>query len=144
MRLVEPASAPVGHIAVPGGKSVSHRSLLVGAVAEGETRIRGFGASADTQATVDAVRAMGVQVDEDGDELVVHGVGLGGLRPPDGPIDCANSGTLMRLLSGLAAGNGGALPPTGGGARRPRAGGRGAPPPPGPGAAGATGGGRAA
>jgi 3-phosphoshikimate 1-carboxyvinyltransferase len=106
-RLVEPASALVGHIAVPGDKSVSHRSVLVGAVSEGETRIRGFGASADTQATVEAVRAMGVQVDEEGDELVVHGVGLGGLRPPDGPIDCANSGTLMRLLAGLVAGNGG-------------------------------------
>ncbi len=112
-RLVEPASALVGHIAVPGDKSVSHRSVLVGAVGEGETRIRGFGASADTQATVDAVRALGVQVDEAGDELVVHGVGLGGLRPPDGPIDCANSGTLMRLLAGLAAGNGGRFELTG-------------------------------
>ncbi|MGZ8695044.1 MAG: 3-phosphoshikimate 1-carboxyvinyltransferase [Gaiellaceae bacterium] len=112
-RLVEPASALVGHIAVPGDKSVSHRAVLVGAVGEGETRIRGFGASADTQATVDAVRALGVRVDEEGDELVVHGVGLGGLGPPDGPIDCANSGTLMRLLAGLAAGNGGRFELTG-------------------------------
>jgi 3-phosphoshikimate 1-carboxyvinyltransferase len=112
-RLVEPASALVGHIAVPGDKSVSHRSVLVGAVSEGETRVRGFGASADTQATVDAVRARGVEIDEDGDELVVHGVGLGGLRPPGGPIDCANSGTLMRLLAGLVAGNGGRFELTG-------------------------------
>ena len=112
-RLVEPASALVGHIAVPGDKSVSHRSVLVGAVSEGETRIRGFGASADTQATVDAVRAMGVQVDEEGDELVVHGVGLNGLRPPDGPVDCGNSGTLIRLLAGLVAGNGGRFELTG-------------------------------
>jgi 3-phosphoshikimate 1-carboxyvinyltransferase len=112
-RLIEPASALVGHIAVPGDKSVSHRSVLVGAVGEGETRVRGFGASADTQATVAAVRAMGVRVDQEGDELVVHGVGLGGLRPPDGPIDCANSGTLMRLLAGLVAGNGGRFELTG-------------------------------
>jgi len=106
-RTVEPASAVAGHIAVPGDKSISHRSVLVAAVAEGECRIRGFGRSADTQATVDAVRALGVPVDEDGDELVVRGAGLGGLRPPSRPIDCANSGTLMRLLAGLLAGNGG-------------------------------------
>jgi 3-phosphoshikimate 1-carboxyvinyltransferase len=106
-RVVQPASAVAGHLAVPGDKSVSHRSVLVAAVAEGECRIRGFGRSADTWATVEAVRALGVQVDEDGDELVVHGVGLGGLRPPGAPVDCANSGTLMRLLAGLLAGNGG-------------------------------------
>jgi len=107
-RVVDPASAVVGHLAVPGDKSVSHRAVLVAAVAEGECRIRGFGRSADTWATVEAVRALGVRVDEEGtDELVVHGVGLGGLRPPAGPIDCANSGTLMRLLAGLVAGNGG-------------------------------------
>jgi 3-phosphoshikimate 1-carboxyvinyltransferase len=110
---VEPASAVVGHLAVPGDKSISHRSVLVAAVAEGECRISGFGRSADTQATIDAVRQLGVRVDEEGDELVVHGAGLGGLRPPDQPIDCANSGTLMRLLAGLLAGNGGRFELTG-------------------------------
>ena len=113
-RLVQPASAVVGHLAVPGDKSVSHRSVLVAAVAEGECRIRGFGRSADTWATVEAVRALGVQVDEESpDELVVLGVGLGGLRSPGGPIDCANSGTLMRLLAGLLAGNSGRFELTG-------------------------------
>ena len=113
-RVVQPASAVVGHLAVPGDKSVSHRSVLVAAVAEGECRIRGFGRSTDTWASVEAVRALGVQVDEEGaDELVVHGVGLGGLRPSGGPIDCANSGTLMRLLAGLLAGNGGRFELTG-------------------------------
>jgi 3-phosphoshikimate 1-carboxyvinyltransferase len=107
-RVVEPASAVVGHLAVPGDKSISHRAVLVAAVAEGETRIAGFGRSEDTEATITAVRALGVRVDDEGpDELVVHGAGLGGLRPPDGPIDCANSGTLIRLLAGLLAGNGG-------------------------------------
>ncbi len=113
-RIVQPASAVVGHVAVPGDKSVSHRSVLVAAVSDGECRIRGFGRSADTWATVEAARALGVQVDEESsDELVVHGVGLGGLRSPDGPIDCANSGTLMRLLAGLLAGNGGRFELTG-------------------------------
>jgi 3-phosphoshikimate 1-carboxyvinyltransferase len=102
---VAPASSVGGHIAVPGDKSISHRAVLVAAISEGETRIAGFGRSADTEATVRAVRAIGVQVDEESvDELRVGGVGVRGLREPDGPIDCGNSGTLMRLLAGILAG----------------------------------------
>jgi 3-phosphoshikimate 1-carboxyvinyltransferase len=100
---VEPAAAVVGHVVVPGDKSISHRAVLVGALGEGETRVRGFGRSGDTQATVEAVRALGVEVEDvSDDELVVRGVGLRGLRP--GAVDCANSGTLMRLLAGILAG----------------------------------------
>ena len=113
-RTVEPASAVSGHVAVPGDKSISQRAVLASAVAEGETFIGGFGRSSDTEAAVAAVRALGVQVDEPGtDELVVHGAGLRGLRPPEGPIDCGNSGTLMRLLAGLLAGTGGRFVLTG-------------------------------
>src|SRR5918998_546690 len=102
---IRPASAVVGHIGVPGDKSISHRALLVAAVAVGETRISGFGRSGDTESTLAAVRALGVQVDEPADdEVVVHGAGLRGLQEADGPIDCGNSGTLMRLLCGLLAG----------------------------------------
>jgi 3-phosphoshikimate 1-carboxyvinyltransferase len=102
---VAPASSVGGHIAVPGDKSISHRAVLVAAVSDGETRITGFGRSADTEATVRAVRALGVQVEEESvDELSVSGVGLRGLREPEGPIDCGNSGTLMRLLAGILAG----------------------------------------
>ena len=97
----EPAAALEGHFAVPGDKSVSHRALLVGAVSDGETAIRGFGRSADTESTLAAVRALGVQVDEEADELTVHGAGLRGLRPAE--IDCGNAGTLARLLPGLLA-----------------------------------------
>ena len=100
--------ALVGHVAVPGDKSVSHRAVLVGAVSDGETRVSGFGRSADTEATVAAVRALGADVDEyDVDTLTVRGVGLRGLREPDSALDCGNSGTLMRLLSGLLAGQSG-------------------------------------
>jgi 3-phosphoshikimate 1-carboxyvinyltransferase len=102
---VEPATALVGHIGVPGDKSISHRAVLLGAVCDGETRIEGFGRSADTEATIAAVRALGAGVvEEDVDALVVGGVGLHGLREPDAPIDCGNAGTLMRLLAGLLAG----------------------------------------
>ena len=101
----EPVPALVGHVAVPGDKSISHRAVLIGAVCEGETRISGFGRSADTESTIAAVRALGVEVDEhDVDTLTVHGVGLRGLVEPGGPVDCGNAGTLMRLLAGLLAG----------------------------------------
>lgn len=102
---VDPVSALEGHVAVPGDKSISHRAVLIGAICDGETRISGFGRSADTEATIAAVRALGVEVDEvDVDTLVVHGVGLRGLREPADPLDCGNAGTLMRLLPGILAG----------------------------------------
>jgi 3-phosphoshikimate 1-carboxyvinyltransferase len=111
---VEPAGSLVGHIAVPGDKSISHRAVLIGALADGETHVRGLGRSADTQSTIDAVRALGVQVDEvAGDELVVHGAGLRGLQAPDAPIDAGNAGTLMRLLPGILAGQEGRFELTG-------------------------------
>jgi 3-phosphoshikimate 1-carboxyvinyltransferase len=102
---VEPARAVVGHIAVPGDKSISHRAVLIGAIAEGETTVAGFGRSADTEATLAAVRTLGVEVAEDDVDLVrVEGRGLRGLREPEAPIDCGNSGTLLRLLPGILAG----------------------------------------
>jgi 3-phosphoshikimate 1-carboxyvinyltransferase len=111
---VEPAGAVAGHIGVPGDKSISHRAVLVGAVSEDETRIAGFGRSEDTEATLAAVRALGVEaVDEDVDTVLVRGAGLRGLQAPDAPIDCANAGTLMRLLPGLLAGQEGRFELTG-------------------------------
>jgi 3-phosphoshikimate 1-carboxyvinyltransferase len=105
---IEPVTALVGHVAVPGDKSISHRAVLLGAVSDGETRISGFGRSRDTEATIAAVRALGAEVEEhDVDTLTVHGVGLRGLREPASAIDCGNSGTLMRLLPGLLAGQSG-------------------------------------
>jgi len=110
---VEPAGTVEGHIAVPGDKSISHRAVLIGALCEGETHVRGFGRSADTQSTIDAVRAFGVRVDDVADdELIVYG-GLarrGGLTPA---VDCGNSGTLIRLLAGILAGRPGRFELTG-------------------------------
>jgi 3-phosphoshikimate 1-carboxyvinyltransferase len=102
----------VGHVVVPGDKSISHRAVLIGALGEGETRVGGFGRAGDTQSTVDGVRALGVEVEDVADdELVVHGVGLRGLRA--GNVDCGNSGTLMRLVAGVLAGQGGEFTLTG-------------------------------
>lgn len=102
---IEPVSALDGHVAVPGDKSISHRAVLIGALCDGETRVSGFGRSADTEATVAAVRALGAEViEEDVDTLRVRGAGLHGLQAPADAIDCGNAGTLMRLLAGVLAG----------------------------------------
>ena len=102
---IEPARALVGHVALPGDKSISHRAVLLGSVAEGPVEITGFGRAGDTESTVRAARSLGVDVEEpDVDRLVVHGRGLRGLKAPLSPIDCGNAGTLMRLLAGLLAG----------------------------------------
>jgi 3-phosphoshikimate 1-carboxyvinyltransferase len=102
---VEPAAALSGHVRVPGDKSISHRALLVGALCEWDVRIEGWGRSGDTESTLAVVRALGVEVEEEAETtLVVHGVGLRGLRAPEEPLDCGNAGTLMRLLPGILAG----------------------------------------
>jgi 3-phosphoshikimate 1-carboxyvinyltransferase len=98
---IEHAASLDGHFAVPGDKSISHRALLIGAVSDGETRIAGWGRSADTESTLAAVRTLGAEVEDDGDRVTVHGAGLRGLRAAT--IDCGNAGTLARLLPGLLA-----------------------------------------
>jgi 3-phosphoshikimate 1-carboxyvinyltransferase len=111
---IAPAAALRGHIAVPGDKSISHRAVLLGAIGEGETIVRGFGRSGDTEATIAAVRALGVTVHEDDvDTVRVEGAGLRGLAEPDAPIDCGNSGTTLRLLAGILAGQRGRFELTG-------------------------------
>lgn len=101
---IEPAVAVRGDIAVPGDKSISHRALLLGAIADGESEIDGFGASKDTLSTAAAVRALGAEVEIEGERVRVGGAGLRGLREPAGALDCGNAGTLMRLLPGILAG----------------------------------------
>ena len=102
---VGPGGRLSGSFPVPGDKSISHRALLLGAIAEGETRISGFLPGADCLATLEAVRALGVRVETPADDRVnVHGCGLTGLKPPQQPLDLGNSGTAMRLLLGVLAG----------------------------------------
>jgi len=103
--LVTPGGSLQGRLRVPGDKSISHRSIMLSAIAEGETHITGFLEGADALATLAAFRRMGVEIDGPREgEVRVRGVGLRGLTAPDGPLDLGNSGTSMRLLSGLLAG----------------------------------------
>jgi 3-phosphoshikimate 1-carboxyvinyltransferase len=101
---VDPAASLRGDLGVPGDKSISHRALLLAAIADGESEIRGFGSSADTLSTADAVATLGAEVSIDGDAVRVLGAGLRGLRDPERPVDCGNAGTLIRLLAGILAG----------------------------------------
>ncbi|MDP4652264.1 MAG: 3-phosphoshikimate 1-carboxyvinyltransferase [Haliea sp.] len=102
-----PGGVISGEARVPGDKSISHRSIMLGALAEGTTRVSGFLEGEDALATVAAFRAMGVDIEgPEGGEVSIQGVGLHGLKPPAEALDMGNSGTSMRLLSGLLAGQG--------------------------------------
>jgi 3-phosphoshikimate 1-carboxyvinyltransferase len=98
-----------GTVTVPGDKSISHRALLFGAIAEGTTRIEGLLPAEDPLSTAACLRAMGVAVSpiEAGQPVTVQGVGLDGFREPEDVLDCGNSGTTMRLMLGLLAGRAG-------------------------------------
>ncbi len=102
---IEPGGALTGRLRVPGDKSISHRSIMLGSIAEGVTRISGFLEGEDAMATMNVFRALGVRIDgpEHG-RVTVQGVGLRGLTAPHKVLDCGNSGTSMRLLCGLLAG----------------------------------------
>lgn len=100
-----PGGRPGGEITVPGDKSVSHRALMLGAIAEGETRVSGFLEGEDCLATLGALEAMGVRIErQSAGRLCIHGVGMHGLRTPQAPLDLGNSGTAMRLFAGLLGG----------------------------------------
>ena len=102
---VAPAAGPLrGAVSVPGDKSIAHRALLFGGLAEGTTVIRGVGHGEDNRSTMSVLRALGVDVVREGGEVRVTGRGFAGLRAPAGVLDCGNSGTTMRLLTGILAG----------------------------------------
>src|SRR5712692_11640523 len=89
---------------MPGDKSISHRAAMIAALADGTSRIKNFSNSADCAATLSSLTKLGVSIERDGHELLVHGVGVDGLRASSEPLDCRNSGTTMRLLAGILAG----------------------------------------
>ncbi len=103
--LVRPAASVQGELAVPGDKSISHRALMLGGIAAGQTRISGFLASEDCLATLAALTALGVRIERPQETLVrVHGVGREGLAAAAGALDMGNAGTAIRLMMGLLAG----------------------------------------
>jgi 3-phosphoshikimate 1-carboxyvinyltransferase len=105
-RLVSPARRFGGTVRVPGDKSISHRALILGALAGGRTTIRGLAPGADCRSTLACLVALGVEAGADGAAVYVQGRGLGGLRAPSGALDAGNSGTTARLLMGVLAGHG--------------------------------------
>jgi 3-phosphoshikimate 1-carboxyvinyltransferase len=104
MKTITRAKRLAGTIAVPGDKSISHRYAMLAAIAEGESRIHSFAESADCQSTLDCLKKLGVQVQRDGNEVAISGAGLHGLRAPDVPLDAGNSGSTIRMLAGILAG----------------------------------------
>ena len=97
------ASPLKGEITIPGDKSISHRSVMFGSIAKGTTEISHFLQGADCLSTIDCFRKMGVQIENNHDSIIVHGNGLHGLKRPETILDCGNSGTTTRLISGLLA-----------------------------------------
>lgn len=103
--MISPGGRLQGQVRVAGDKSISHRSIMLGSLAEGTSEVTGFLDGEDCLATLNAFRAMGVEIEgPDQGRVVIHGVGLHGLKAPAGPLYMGNSGTSMRLMSGLLAG----------------------------------------
>lgn len=103
--ITQPGGSLKGRIRVPGDKSISHRSIMLGAIAEGTTEVSGFLEGADSLATLQAFRDMGVEIEGPNEgHVIIHGVGLRGLQAPQKPLDMGNSGTAMRLMAGILAG----------------------------------------
>jgi 3-phosphoshikimate 1-carboxyvinyltransferase len=100
---ISPARRIAGSICLPGDKSISHRYAMISAIAEGISKIRNYSTGADCHSTLGTLRALGVQVDEEGTEVTIHGRGLDGLKAPGADLDAGNSGSTIRMLSGILA-----------------------------------------
>ncbi|MBI5788622.1 MAG: 3-phosphoshikimate 1-carboxyvinyltransferase [Candidatus Schekmanbacteria bacterium] len=100
---ITPIKSLHGRIIPPGDKSISHRALMLGALAQGKTVIRGLLRGEDCLCTLKALQAMGIAIEDQGDEVIVHGGGLWGLKEPEDVLDMGNSGTSTRLLTGILA-----------------------------------------
>jgi 3-phosphoshikimate 1-carboxyvinyltransferase len=103
---VRPASVFQGKVILPGDKSISHRALIFGALAHGRTEITHLLESGDVHSTRGCLEALGVEIRREGDQTIVFGRGEQGLRKPTATLDCGNSGTTIRLLMGVLAGQG--------------------------------------
>lgn len=93
-----------GEISVPGDKSISHRAVMFGAISEGTTEVTNFLQGADCLSTISCFRSMGIEIENTPERILVHGKGLHGLSAPSAVLDCGNSGTTTRLISGILAG----------------------------------------
>jgi 3-phosphoshikimate 1-carboxyvinyltransferase len=103
-KIITPAWRLSGSVRMPGDKSISHRYALLAAIAEGPSEIHGFASSADCQSTLDCLKGLGVKIDRQGEAVSIQGAGLAGLKPPQEALDAGNSGSTMRMLAGILAG----------------------------------------
>lgn len=103
-RIIHKTGSLNGELTVPADKSVSHRSIMLGALASGTSVVRNFLRAEDPISTMNAFRMLGIDIRDAGSELVIHGKGIWGLSEPGNVIDCGNSGTTMRLMAGVLAG----------------------------------------
>jgi len=101
---ISPATALSGSIALPGDKSISHRYAMIASIAEGDTRIANYSTGADCHSTLGCMRALGIDIEVSGTNVAIHGKGLDGLRRPTSDLDAGNSGSTIRMLSGILAG----------------------------------------
>src|SRR5262249_45183066 len=100
---VPPARRLQGHVRVPGDKSISHRYALLAALSRGASQLRNFAPGADCRSTLSCLAALGVDVSATGDTVTLMGRGLWSFRSPEGPLDAGNSGTTMRMMTGVLA-----------------------------------------
>jgi len=103
-RKIKPAKRITGSVRLPGDKSISHRYAMLAAIAEGTSEVRSFSSSADCQSTLDCLKKLGVKIERHNQDITIHGARLRGLRQPAGRLDAGNSGSTMRMLSGILAG----------------------------------------
>jgi 3-phosphoshikimate 1-carboxyvinyltransferase len=101
--IAKPATTLSGELKIPGDKSISHRSIMLGSLSEGVTKVSGFLEGEDALSTLKAFQAMGVKIKREDDNVTIHGVGIHGLKKPEKPLDLGNSGTSIRLMSGILA-----------------------------------------
>ena len=101
--IASPATSLSGDLKVPGDKSISHRSIMLGSLSRGITKVSGFLEGEDALSTLKAFQSMGVEIERNGDNVTIHGVGINGLEKPEKPLDLGNSGTSIRLMSGILA-----------------------------------------
>jgi 3-phosphoshikimate 1-carboxyvinyltransferase len=102
--IIKPARRIAGSLSMPGDKSISHRAAMIAATAEGTSRIKNFSTSEDCAATLTCLKQLGARITREGSELLIEGVGRDGFKAPGESLDCGNSGTTMRLLAGILAG----------------------------------------
>ena len=103
--VIEPARAPLrGSVRVPGDKSIGHRALILGALAEGTTEVIGLSDGEDNASTLSVLKSLGVEIERENGRVRIEGRGLAGLRAPSSPLDCGNSGSTLRMMCGVLAG----------------------------------------